>query len=67
MENVLDNVCPNCGGGFSPRPIRPKQNLKNENYLGRYPASSTVVYAPVDPDEHEKFATSIRNVEPRDR
>jgi len=22
-ENHLQNVCPNCGGGFVPRPIRP--------------------------------------------
>jgi hypothetical protein len=26
VENVLENVCPNCGGGFVPRPIRPSQN-----------------------------------------
>ncbi len=23
VENVLHDVCPNCGGGFQPRPIRP--------------------------------------------
>src|SRR5262249_912673 len=23
VDNVLFNVCPNCGGGFVPRPIRP--------------------------------------------
>lgn len=23
VETVLNNVCPNCGGGFVPRPIRP--------------------------------------------
>src|ERR1700754_2822247 len=23
VENRLGNVCPNCGGGFAPRPIRP--------------------------------------------
>ena len=23
VENKLHNVCPNCGGGFVPRPIRP--------------------------------------------
>jgi hypothetical protein len=26
-ENVLGNVCPNCGDGFCPRPVRPKTNL----------------------------------------
>ena len=25
VENVLHDVCPNCGGGFAPRPIRPAQ------------------------------------------
>jgi hypothetical protein len=23
VEGILDNVCPNCGGGFSARPVRP--------------------------------------------
>lgn len=26
-ENVLMGVCPNCGGNFSPRPIRPADML----------------------------------------
>jgi hypothetical protein len=24
VDNILGNVCPNCGGGFAPRPIWPK-------------------------------------------
>ena len=28
VTDVLGNVCPNCGGGFSPRPIRPARNLR---------------------------------------
>jgi hypothetical protein len=23
VDNILENVCPNCGGGFTPRPKRP--------------------------------------------
>ena len=42
VENILNNVCPNCGGGFSSRPIRPNNNWKGGNYLGAYPASTTV-------------------------
>src|SRR5256885_17048086 len=26
VETKLGNVCPNCGGGFAPRPIRPPRN-----------------------------------------
>ena len=25
VDDVLRNVCPNCGGGFAPRPIRPRR------------------------------------------
>jgi len=39
-ETRLDGVCPNCGGNFAPRPIRPAQ------LLARYPASSERVIKP---------------------
>lgn len=26
-ENILGNVCPNCGGNFAMRPIRPAEKL----------------------------------------
>ena len=29
VETKLFNVCPNCGGGFAPRPIRPAQPWRN--------------------------------------
>lgn len=48
VEKVLQNVCPNCGGGFCPRPIRPKTDWKNGDYLGNYPASATVKYRSVN-------------------
>ncbi|MER9297794.1 DUF1272 domain-containing protein [Mesorhizobium sp. M0621] len=33
VEHVLGGICPNCGGNFSARPIRPVAMLK------KYPAS----------------------------
>ena len=33
VEAVLGNVCPNCGGGFAARPIRPARNWKDDSYL----------------------------------
>ena len=42
VDHVLGNVCPNCGGGFVPRPIRPSRNWKGDNYLGKDPASTKV-------------------------
>lgn len=31
-ENVLGGKCPNCGGNFESRPIRPPELLKNNPY-----------------------------------
>lgn len=33
-EGVLKGVCPNCGGNFTPRPIRPAEKL------AKYPPST---------------------------
>jgi hypothetical protein len=43
---VLQNICPNCGGGFEKRPIRPKELLE------KYPTSTQVIYKPVDVETH---------------
>lgn len=40
VETRLKGVCPNCGGGFSPRPVRP------EALLAKHPPSTTRVYKP---------------------
>jgi len=36
-SNVFGGACPNCGGEFSPRPVRPAARLE------KYPASTTRV------------------------
>jgi len=40
VEGVLKGVCPNCGGNFAPRPIRPAAMLV------KYPPSSERVRRP---------------------
>lgn len=67
VEKVLSNVCPNCGGGFVPRPIRPARNWKGNNYLGKDPASSIVKHRPVDEQAHALFAAAIKNLAPEER
>lgn len=64
---ALQNVCPNCGGGFVPRPIRPARNWKGDNFLGKDPASTRVKHRPVDLAAHAKFAAAIRALEPQRR
>lgn len=61
---VLRNVCPNCGGGFAPRPIRPAKNWRGGNFLAKYPASTTVKHRPVDAAAHAAFAAAIEAVRP---
>lgn len=61
-EDILENVCPNCGGGFVPRPIRPKHNWKNGDYLGAFPASKTVKHRPVNLTLHRRFAQQIKSI-----
>lgn len=67
VDTILDNVCPNCGGGFVPRPIRPSNNWKDGNYLGNDPASSTEKYRPVDVTAHAQFAAEIKSIPPEKR
>jgi len=67
VDAVLGNVCPNCGGGFSPRPIRPSNNLKGDNYLGKYPAGTQVRHRPMDAAAHAAFAAPIKKMPPAKR
>ncbi len=48
VEDILHHVCPNCGGGFEKRPIRPKE------FINKYPPSTKVVHKSVDIAAHLK-------------
>jgi uncharacterized protein len=67
VDEVLGNVCPNCGGGFVSRPIRPANNWKGDSYLGAYPPSNRVKHRPVDSVAHGLFSIRIRDIPPQDR
>jgi len=67
VEEVLANVCPNCGGGFVARPVRPAHNWKNNNYLGTDPATTRVTHRLVDVEAHARFADAIRDLPPAAR
>ena len=67
VEGVLGDVCPNCGGGFVPRPVRPVRNWRGDNFLGAFPASTTPRHRPVEPAAHARFAAPIRGIPPRER
>lgn len=65
--DLLQNVCPNCGGGFTPRPVRPAHDRRNRNFLGADPASSKIVHKPVDLAAHAAFAATLADIAPEQR
>ena len=52
VDSLLRNVCPNCGGGFEKRPIRPK------TLLSKYPVSKKIIHKPVDLEKHYQRLTN---------
>ena len=67
VEDVLSNVCPNCGGGFAPRPIRPAQDRNGGNFLGAHPAGTTLRHRPVNPVVHAALVQALAAVPPAER
>ena len=67
VDEILGNVCPNCGGGFVLRPIRPSKNWKGDNFLGKDPANARIRHKPVDPMAHATFLAPIRSISPEKR
>ena len=67
VENVLQNVCPKCGGGFAPRPIRPAREWRPGACLAKRPASAKRVHMTYTREEVAEFARGVRDVEPLDR
>ena len=61
---LLGNVCPNCGGGFCERPIRPQTEWKEGNFLGAAPAETRSFVRPVDLAAHKNFALPISSLPP---
>jgi len=61
VEDILHNVCPNCGGGFVTRPIRPKKLLQ------KYPAKKEPLHKPVNMAQFQPLLAKNRDVAPKDR
>jgi hypothetical protein len=52
VVDVLGDVCPNCGGGFQPRPARPVNEWLPGISLAKRPAVTERTHHPVDPAAH---------------
>jgi uncharacterized protein len=67
VETVLHNVCPNCGGSFVPRPIRPKTERRPGVSLAKQPASTERVHLKRDRAMLGEFIETIRHIPPEKR
>lgn len=66
VDTVLHNVCPTCGGGFAPRPIRPMQSWRPDEMLGllNQPASKTRVHSKFTRADIDAHVARIRHLAP---
>jgi hypothetical protein len=64
VDRVLHNVCPNCGGGLVPRPIRPRTAWRPGVGLAHDPPATRRKHSPYSPAEIEAFTARLRAVPP---
>lgn len=67
VEHVLHDVCPNCGGGFAPRPIRPRTARRSGVGLTHHPASRERHHLAWSEEELASFVASVRDTPPAAR
>ena len=67
VEHHLSNVCPNCGGGFAPRPIRPVTERRPGLSLAKRPTSTERVHLSYDKSEIATFVKTVRDIPPEKR
>ncbi len=69
VNAVLANVCPTCGGGFAPRPIRPMQAYRDGLAVGLIhdPASERRRQDGWSPAERAALTARMRSVPPNER
>lgn len=67
VESKLENVCPNCGGGFAPRPIRPANEWRPGLSIAQRPASVQRHYLGFDLADIRALSARLRDIPPEKR
>ena len=62
VENVLEKVCPNCGGGFAARQIRPSTERRPGLSIGYQPASSKRIHTSFSRAEIGTFCSLVKDI-----
>lgn len=69
VAEILNNVCPTCGGGLTPRPIRPRAAYREQLTLGleNNPPIAIRTHSRWTRDQVDQLTAQLRNVPPADR
>jgi uncharacterized protein len=67
VETRLHDVCPNCGGGFAPRPIRPATEWRPGLSLAKRPASATRVHLSYSHEDLAALSARLRDTPAAER
>jgi hypothetical protein len=67
VEDVLHDVCPNCGGGFQPRPIRPARAWREGTGLAHDRPGDRRWHTPYTRGELAAFVATLRDLPPAER
>ena len=67
VETKLGGVCPNCGGGFAPRPIRPATEWRPGLSVAKRPASTKRVHLSRDPEDIAALTERVGGIPPENR
>jgi hypothetical protein len=67
VDDVLHDVCPNCGGAFEPRPIRPAEAWREGTGLTHDPPGTTRRRVRYSREEIAALVETLRHTSPRER
>jgi len=67
VESKLRNVCPNCGGGFTPRPVRPAKEWRPGLSVSKRPPSAKRVHLSYEPSDIQRFGDQLKDIPPEHR
>ncbi|NQZ11872.1 MAG: DUF1272 domain-containing protein [Algicola sp.] len=67
VDEILSNVCPNCGGGFCPRPIRPKMACRPGLSIAHQPASTQRIHTQYSLQDLRDFSALAKSIPPENR
>lgn len=67
VDDILENVCPNCGGGFTPRPKRPDTAWRDGVSIEHQPMSTKRRGLNYSKENIARQTAKLKNIDPKDR